>query len=470
MTTLDQLPAQVLTEEIKKLREEIERKTGKTPEALYAEREKRVRDAIELRQPDRVPVSMAGGYFAARYAGLTASVAYYDAPAYREALKKATLDFEPDTALMGVASGGAGRALEILDAKQTRWPGGTLPADVGHQFIEGEYMHEDEYDLFLMDPTDFTLRYYLPRVYGALEPLAHLPPLMSGAGSAMTALVEVFTLPAFRRVAAALLKAGEEQAKWRQQMAGFPEEMAALGFPSGSGFGGGIFSGNLQASAGQIMDGLSPVGFGRALGGAPFDAVSDFYRGMRGSMLDMYRRPEKLLAACDKVLELRLARAAPLPAELRDKPRRVGMPLHRGAQGFMSREQFETFYWPGLKQVILSTIEMGFIAAPFFEGHFDDRLEYLLEIPKGKMICRFEHTDMARAKAVLGGHFCIEGNVPSSLLQVGSPTEVEEYCKKLIEVCGKGGGFILSHGSSIDEAKPANVKAMLDSAKKYGWS
>jgi uroporphyrinogen-III decarboxylase len=61
------------------------------------------------------------------------------------------------------------------------------------------------------------------------------------------------------------------------------------------------------------------------------------------------------------------------------------------------------------------------------------------------------------------------GNVPSPLLQVGSVTEVEEYCRKLIETCGKGGGFILSNGSSIDEAKPENVKAMIDSVKKYGW-
>jgi uroporphyrinogen-III decarboxylase len=111
---------------------------------------------------------------------------------------------------------------------------------------------------------------------------------------------------------------------------------------------------------------------------------------------------------------------------------------------------------------------MGYTPAPFFEGYFDDRLEYLLEIPKGKMICRFEHTDMARAKAVLGDHFCIEGNVPSSLLQLASPSEVEEYCRDLIKSCAKGGGFILSHGSSIDEAKPENVKAMVDTAKRYG--
>jgi len=53
------------------------------------------------------------------------------------------------------------------------------------------------------------------------------------------------------------------------------------------------------------------------------------------------------------------------------------------------------------------------------------------------------------------------------LLQVGSQSEVQEYCARLIKLCGKGGGFILSAGSSIDEAKPENIKTMVDSPKKY---
>ncbi len=452
MTTESKTPTQVQSDDLKRLRDAIEKKAGKTTEELYAEREKRITDAIELREPDRVPVIMAGGYFAARYGGLTASAAYYDIPAYREAIKKTAIDIEPDQSPGAAATGGAGRALEILDAKQTAWPGGTLPPDVGHQFVEGEYMKADEYDLFLSDPTDFTLRYYLPRIFGALEPLAQLPSLTSGAGNNAMGLTQLFLRPEFRKVGEVLTRAALEQQKWIESMNGFDDEMASLGFPPPS-FGTGSVS------------------------LAPFDVISDRYRGMRGSMLDMYRRPEKLLAACDKVLEMQPTSPMVLDASGRGtkdpamsrKPVRAFMPLHRGAEGFMSREQFETFYWPGLKKAIMANIDMGYIASPFFEGHFDDRLEYLLELPKGKVVCRFEQTDMARAKAILGDHFCIEGNVPSSLLQLASPQEVEDYCKNLIKTCAKGGGFILSHGSSIDEAKPANVKAMVDSVKKYGW-
>ncbi len=215
--------------------------------------------------------------------------------------------------------------------------------------------------------------------------------------------------------------------------------------------------------------GYPPHGHMGGVGGAPFDTVSDFLRGMQGTMIDMYRRPQKLIAACEKILEWRLARATPADPNKRGSPKRLFLPLHRGAEGFMSRKQFETFYWPTLKKALLASIDLGFVPMPFFEGKYGDRLEYLLELPKGKVVCHFEQTDMARAKSVLGGHLCIMGNVPSSLLQLGSPQEVEEHCKDLIETCGKGGGFILTNGSSIDEAKPGNVKAMVDSVKKYGW-
>jgi uroporphyrinogen-III decarboxylase len=304
-------------------------------------------------------------------------------------------------------------------------------------------MKEDEYDIFLRDPTDFTLRYYLPRVCGALEPLAEFPPIWASSGYSVSgAALDMFLRPEFQEVARRLVAAAEGQRRWRDAMAGFEDELAATGFP------------RLAMTAG--------------VGGSPFDAVSDFYRGMRGSMLDMFRRPEKLLAVCEKVFEMRMAAAEGAP--------RPGpglhlhfMPLHRGATSFMSKEQFERFYWPGLKKTILAAIDMGYTPMPFFEGHFGDRLEYLLELPKGKVLCHFEHTDMALAKKVLGGHLCIMGNVPSSLIQIGTTTEVEDYCKKLIEDCAEGGGYILTHGSALDEAKPQNVKAMVDSVKKYGW-
>ena len=121
-----------------------------------------------------------------------------------------------------------------------------------------------------------------------------------------------------------------------------------------------------------------------------------------------------------------------------------------------------------LKKAIMAAVDLGYTTSSFCEGVWDERLEYWLEIPKGKATLSFERTDMVKAKQVLGDHHCIRGGVPSSLLEVGSPSEVDEFCKNLIEDCGKGGGFIMGPTSSIDGAKPANIKAMIDAAEKYG--
>ncbi|MFC2010119.1 uroporphyrinogen decarboxylase family protein [Chloroflexota bacterium] len=427
------------SEKEKRLRDEIERKYGKTPEQLYEEREKRVRDAIQLKEPDRVPVSLRMVYLPARYTGIPTSTAYYDPVAWREAVIKTIVDFEPD--IYQASSGmSAGPVLDILAPTQTQWPGGPLPPNVSHQAIDVECMKDDEYDLFLDDPTDFTLRYLLPRAFEAMAPLTDLPPLserIMGFG----ALTSIFVRQDYREMGRMLLKAGEEQEKWSQAVGSLEDDTARLGFPPQSHMGG--------------------------VGGAPFDSISDFYRGMRGAMMDMFRCPDKLIAACEKILDSRIKRATPADPNKRGNPKRLFLALHRGAEGFMSNKQFEKFYWPGLKKAMLTSIDLGYVPMPFCEGAYGDRLEYFLEMPKGKTVTHFDLTDMFKAKEILKDHVCIMGNVPSTLLQVGSPQDVEEYCRKLIEVCGKGGGLILTNGSSIDEAKPENLKAMINSAKKY---
>jgi uroporphyrinogen-III decarboxylase len=79
-----------------------------------------------------------------------------------------------------------------------------------------------------------------------------------------------------------------------------------------------------------------------------------------------------------------------------------------------------------------------------------------------------DRTDMVKAKEVLGGHICISGNVPSSLLQASDVDEVKKYCKWLIDVIGKDGGLIVGPRSVVDEVRPENLKAMIDFTREYG--
>jgi uroporphyrinogen-III decarboxylase len=45
---------------------------------------------------------------------------------------------------------------------------------------------------------------------------------------------------------------------------------------------------------------------------------------------------------------------------------------------------------------------------------------------------------------------------------------VKAYCKNLIDVAGKGGGYIMALGTSMDDGKPDTIHAMIDFTKEYG--
>jgi hypothetical protein len=306
--TTDQLIA-----EEKKLISQIEKKHGKSVDDLRLEREKRVKDAIALREPDRVPVTLNAGVFAARTAGLPSSAVFYDHDAYRQAGRKLLLELEPDMGGIGVAANG-GTVLGLLETKNYRWPGGPLPDDADYQFVEDEYMKPEEYDIFINDPSDFILRYYFPRIYGILEPLTKLPPIGALRESGFPGFLGFFARPEFQQIAARVQQAVTEQSRIADESARFARHMERLGFPSQYG-GGGVGSG---------------------VGGAPLDAIADLLRGMRGIMLDMYRCPEKLIAASEKVLNTRIANAVPADPNWTGMPQRGGGPLHRGSDEFMN--------------------------------------------------------------------------------------------------------------------------------------
>lgn len=423
--------------ELQQLREEIERKTGKTTEQLYEEREKRVRDAIELKEPDRVPFSTFVNV--SKYTGIPNSAAYYDPIGYKKAMRKITLDFEPDMCNAGLPTSGA--ALEALGVKNRLWPGGPLPPDYEYQFVEGEFMKEDEYDIFFNDPTDFVIRYFLPRMYGAMAPLAELPPLGT-MFQGFEGLVPLFASPEFIELARSLARAGREMQQFRETIGDSYEELAQLGFPAFA-----------QISVGGI-------------GGAPFDTVSSFLRGMKGSMTDMYRQPENLLKACDLILEKRIARAVPADPKKRGNPKRTGMPLWRGDKSFMSDAQFKKFYWPGLKKAMQATIDLGYVPIPFFEAEFGDRLECLLELPRGKVIAAVEYMDVGIAREILAGHTCVMARSPLSS-KLWSLADVEKYFKELIDKYARGGGFILNIWVP-DKANRDDARAMLNAIREYG--
>ncbi len=410
-----------------------------SPEAkkAYKERVTRLSNVLLLKEPDRVPVQLPSGNFPAYYAGGTLHQVMYDYDALRQAWIKFIHDFDMDT-YRGPSLVHAGKVLEILDYKLYKWPGHGLASDVkGYQFVEGEYMRADEYDALMKDPSDFSFRVLAPRLAGALEPLKNFAPFSSMLGRPVN-LVPTFSRPEVRAAFQALMDAGKEMAKWQKAVSACDREALMMGLP------------NLQGGAAA----------------APFDTIGDALRGTQGIIMDMYRQPDKLLEALEYIADLNIERT--IAGVNASGGVTVWFALHKGDDTFMSPRQFETFYWPTLKKVIMALINEGIMVSLFAEGKYLMRLDVIKDLPRSWAMLHFDQTDMATAKKVLGDTACIAGNVPASLMCTGTPEDVKKYCRKLIDVCAPGGGFILTGGASATETNAANLRAMMEAAKEYG--
>lgn len=411
-----------------------------TPQAekLYKERITRFIKAIKLEEADRVPVMLPAAFYPAHYAGTTLKDVMYD----YDALKKSWLKFMNEFGDMD-SFGGPGlvlpaKVLDMVDYKMMKWPGHGLADDAPtYQFVEGEYMLPEEYDDLIRDPADYLLRFFLPRSMGACASFSKLGPMTVFVGIPVW-YISQFGDPDIRKSYQTLLEAALECNKWMDAVAEISQAALKAGYPS-------------------IWGGMN---------GAPYDMIGDMLRGTAGIMMDMFKRPDKLKKAMERLVSIvihesiRSADASGCPI--------IFMPLHKGTGGFMSNEQFKEFYWPTFKEVMIGLINEGLVPLPFAEGDYEPRLEIIKDMPRSSVVWYFERMDMAKAKKVLGDNACIAGNVPISVLCTATPQEVKEHCRKLIESCAKGGGYILAGSAGMEQGDPDNLRAMMAAAKEYG--
>ncbi len=411
-----------------------------SPEAAdaYKVRAQRLVNAFNIEEPDRVPISLPVGNLPYILHGISMHTVMYDIEKGVQACMAFNERYSEELDHFAVPFAAPGKAMEILGYKMYVWPGHGLSIDApGYQFVEGEYMSVEEYDDLIRDPSDFWLRTYLPRIFGAFESFRMLAPLPDIIEIPSAQLMPL-ALPQVQESLQKMIDAGKDLQKRLQAGAQLMGAGPANGFPSTMGI----------------------------LNVAPFDAIGDTLRGTRGIMMDMFRHPDKLLEALDVMTELTIHSILNAPKISRLLA--IMFPLHKGADGWMSPKQFETFYWPSMKRVMDALIKEGLICMLFAEGGYNTRLEMVADFPKGSVIWWFDQTDMVKAKQILGNKFCIQGNIPSSLLVTGSPDEVKNHCRKLIEDCGKGGGYILGAGCVAENPKLDNLRAMVAAVKEFG--
>jgi uroporphyrinogen-III decarboxylase len=409
------------------------------PNPLYQTRWQRVMDCVNLKQPDRMPTALFMMYWPAKYGGISFREQMYNQDKLCEITIELTRDLDPDLCSPTPLITGFGSLLDATGYRQIEWPGHGVSDDRPFQYLDREYMTADEYDDFLFDPTGFYYAKYLPRVAEAFEGSEGIASIAGASYFDVIYNSVAFADPRLQASMARLAGAGREAGKLFACAGKLTGQLAAMGYPSGIG--------------------------GFAIG--PYDNLGDYFRGATAMMKDLYRRPDKVLAALDKMKVLTLRRLA-MQKPMMGSPI-VFIPVHWAPDAFMSQKQFERFWWPSFRELLLGVIDLGLIPMPLWEADCTKRLETIRDVPPGKCIYWFERTDMVKAHEVLGDVVALRGGMHPSVMTMGTPDDVDAAVKHLVDnVWNKGGKLILDTAFGIpDETPVENARAMYRAARKY---
>lgn len=179
--------------------------------------------------------------------------------------------------------------------------------------------------------------------------------------------------------------------------------------------------------------------------------------------IDLLEIPDKVQAVMNAILP-HLANKVIQRAKNRGYPL-VWIGGWRSAPCLLSPAMWNRFVWPYFRKLVYEVTEAGLIALLHLDSDWTRELQRFRELPRGKCIMALDgETDIFQAKAILGDHMCVMGDVSASMLFLKNPDDVYQYCSRLIRELGSR-GFILQSGCDIPaNAKLENVQAMVAAA------
>ncbi len=379
--------------------------------------EERLQAVINLQQPDRVPVCPFIYYFAANYAGITAHELWADPKKYQAAIRKCYDELGPWDVYYPVNPRWPEIYTFIMPMK-AKWPGRELPADSIHQLLEDEVILAEDYER-------------VGRLAAIAPKLSYIPFYMKILERACDTVPD-----GWKTYAWGLPRLAAQFGIWRYEFK------------------------KMKKHGTTTLYGFCPE--------AAFDTFS-LGRGLMNFVRDMKDRPEAIVKACDELTPSYAFLSRVITSVVGVK--RLEIWVHRSATDFISPKAFRELSFPSLKDLVEKVVAKGINPILHCDGNWDLDLETLRELPAGNVIVQFDGpTDIFLAKQIIGDRICIMGDVPPDMFCLASTSEMDEYCHRLIEGVGKGGGYIMGAGCEIPpNARPENVKTMIDSVTKYGY-
>ncbi|UCE50881.1 MAG: hypothetical protein JSV31_16590 [Desulfobacterales bacterium] len=182
---------------------------------------------------------------------------------------------------------------------------------------------------------------------------------------------------------------------------------------------------------------------------------------------DIYEIPAKLEAVMDAMVDDLISDV--VEASQLSGQSGVMLIMERGGGFYYPLNIYERFEYPYMKKMVEAFAAEGILTVMHLDQNYTLNLPYFKDLPSKMVIAELDSmTDIFKAKEILKGHMCIAGDVPAAMSSLGTPEEMEEYCRKLIDIVGKDSGFILSTGCTCPiDCKMENFKAMVNTTKNH---
>jgi hypothetical protein len=149
----------------------------------------------------------------------------------------------------------------------------------------------------------------------------------------------------------------------------------------------------------------------------------------------------------------------------------IGLWMHRGCVPFVSPPQFEKFYWPTLKQIIEQLWARGCQTLFYAEGDWTASLKYIAELPERSIVFHVDRSDIHQTRRWLKEKFCVSGGIRNDVLALGTPQQVRDCCKQVIDTLGRDGGYVMDASAIMqDDTTAENLRAMTEATREFGRS
>ncbi|MFZ7133139.1 MAG: hypothetical protein ACOWWR_12335 [Eubacteriales bacterium] len=204
----------------------------------------------------------------------------------------------------------------------------------------------------------------------------------------------------------------------------------------------------------------------------PFDVIFDGFRGIKGTLIDLRRRPNKVLDAINALGRIHLNEIE----QLNDIETSRGKALPFGLMGFkagpyLGLERIKKYWWPLFIEMYMPYAEAGVKIFVKCEGLNNDCLDLFSEFPKDSIVLQLEEDNPFEVYKKLGDKVTLATGMTTSLLKYGTKEQCYEYIKKTFDTFAPGGGFMFMLDRPLlsgGDANPDTLFSVYEFAKEYG--